>query len=145
MFDGDAEDTDFHRQRPREAGQASLCRNIVSLSRNTFEDGSRADVHDPAPALSFHERQESMDHLKTARQIDSDDLLPLGQGHLLERDQREVAGTIDQNIDPAMLLPHVGGEGSNLRYLSDVRCYSRQSSFRVPFPFKVLEQGFRAI
>ncbi len=71
-----------------------------------------------------------MGHQECASEVDVDDLSPLLAGHLLEADDREVAGAVDENVEVSggvadqlcdtgavVLVGDVGGRGDELRVL----------------------------
>ena len=89
------------RERPSEADDASLAREVRGELRIPDVERRRRDVDDPSEPPLAHVRVDRSGHEEHAIQVDGQDAPPLGERELLEGRMRIDAGVVHEDVDPA--------------------------------------------
>ncbi|GAA2152719.1 hypothetical protein GCM10010403_19650 [Glycomyces rutgersensis] len=107
----DPELVDLHAQRVRERLQGVLGRVVPGAERQGDHAADRGDVHDRAPALLSHVRQDELHEPGRGDHVHLEQVAGLGQRHLLDRAVDHRARVVDQHVDAPLLFDD-GGDGA---------------------------------
>jgi len=97
--DGDSMARMFARYCFGERDEPALAGRIDRFARGTDPRGVGGDVDDAAAPSRRHARQHRVMHMQRARQVDRDELIPLGRFGLGERAKNVPAGVVDEHVD----------------------------------------------
>jgi hypothetical protein len=78
--------------------------DVADLTRD------RRDVDDAPRATLDHVLERRLGHVKSARRIDAQDLVPVVDGHAQDRPVHGDAGVVDEDVEPAVLLDHLADD-----------------------------------
>src|SRR5215211_8586726 len=88
--------------------QPRLGRGVVGLADVALLPNHRADVDDPAVAPVQHVLEHGPAEVEGAGQVDVDDPVPVLHAHLADRLVDGDAGVVDQDVELALLVQHLG-------------------------------------
>ena len=126
--DGVAGDAGLGQLQGRDLGQADqavLGGDVGRLEGRGDQAVRRGDVDDPAPAPRRHARDHRAHGVEGGREVDGQDLVPLGGREALDRRHVLDAGIVDQDVDRTQLAHGLGDHGRDLLGPAHVRAAVR--------------------
>src|SRR5215471_2732179 len=95
----------FQRHCPRHRQHTALARDIMHAPWRAAKRRTRSQVDDRSrPPSRYHRLGDGLSAETRTFQIDVKNVIPVALAHVEERDPREYAGVVDQNVDPPELM-----------------------------------------
>ena len=134
------------RHHAHELVDRALGRRVRAVVLVPAAAGHRGEEHDPAVALLAHAGQRGLGGVERAREVDRDDVVPVGVGVLLDRLAAVDADAVDEHVDaPPSRSAASAHRGAGRRRVAQVGLdVLAAAGRRSPRPARALRRGSAA-